>query len=211
MLYSGCFVSGGSGTMLVTGVGNDTEFGQIAQELSSIEKTTTPLQEKLDRLGKGITILGSSLRHRVSDPDHPVRHDHTISLDTVSEAFITSIVLIVAAVPEGLPTIVAVSLCPQHHQNVPRKRSGQKDDRLRNHRLRQHHLFRQDRYPHREQNDRPENLRRRQPPGSRRPCLSCKNACGGFFAAEGSEDGTRGRHFGCCRCSFGFPGLFWTP
>lgn len=30
MLYSGCFVSGGSGTMLVTGVGNDTEFGQIA-------------------------------------------------------------------------------------------------------------------------------------------------------------------------------------
>lgn len=38
MLYSGCFVSAGNGQMLVTGVGNDTEFGQIAQELSSIEK-----------------------------------------------------------------------------------------------------------------------------------------------------------------------------
>ncbi len=36
--------------------------------------------------------------------------NHTISLNSVSEAFITSIVLIVAAVPEGLPTIVAVSL-----------------------------------------------------------------------------------------------------
>ena len=46
--------------MLVTGVGNDTEFGQIAQELSSIEKTTTPLQEKLDKLGKQITVLGAS-------------------------------------------------------------------------------------------------------------------------------------------------------
>ena len=60
MLYSGCFVSAGNGQMLVTGVGNDTEFGQIAQELSSIEKTTTPLQEKLDKLGKQITVLGAS-------------------------------------------------------------------------------------------------------------------------------------------------------
>ena len=111
MLYSGCFVSGGSGTMLVTGVGNDTEFGQIAQELSSIEKNTTPLQEKLDRLGKGITILGSSAAAIVFLIQIiQFVMNHTISLDTVSEAFITSIVLIVAAVPEGLPTIVAVSL-----------------------------------------------------------------------------------------------------
>ena len=35
---------------------------------------------------------------------------HTMNWETVSDAFITSIVLIVAAVPEGLPTIVAVSL-----------------------------------------------------------------------------------------------------
>ena len=111
MLYSGCFVSGGSGTMLITGVGNDTEFGQIAQELSSIEKTTTPLQEKLDRLGKGITILGSSAAAIVFLIQIiQFAMNHTISLGTVSEAFITSIVLIVAAVPEGLPTIVAVSL-----------------------------------------------------------------------------------------------------
>ena len=97
--------------MLVTGVGNDTEFGQIAQELSSIEKTTTPLQEKLDRLGKGITILGSSAAAIVFLIQIiQFAMNHTISLDTVSEAFITSIVLIVAAVPEGLPTIVAVSL-----------------------------------------------------------------------------------------------------
>ncbi len=111
MLYSGCFVSGGTGTMLVTGVGNDTEFGQIAQELSSIEKTTTPLQEKLDRLGKGITVLGASaaaIVFLIQVIQYAM--NHTISLNSVSEAFITSIVLIVAAVPEGLPTIVAVSL-----------------------------------------------------------------------------------------------------
>lgn len=111
MLYSGCFVSGGTGTMLVTGVGNDTQFGQIAQELSTIEKTTTPLQEKLDRLGKGITVLGSSAAAIVFLIQViEFAMNHTISLNSVSDAFITSIVLIVAAVPEGLPTIVAVSL-----------------------------------------------------------------------------------------------------
>mgnify|MGYP004567648051 FL=1 len=111
MLYSGCFVSAGNGQMLVTGVGNDTEFGQIAQELSSIEKTTTPLQEKLDKLGKQITVLGASaaaIVFTIEVIQFIMRGQ--ISLDTVSDAFITSIVLIVAAVPEGLPTIVAVSL-----------------------------------------------------------------------------------------------------
>lgn len=111
MLYSGCFVSGGSGRMLVTGVGNDTEFGLIAKELSSIEKTTTPLQEKLDKLGKQITILGISAAALVFTFEIiQFIMQGMLSLDTVSDAFITSIVLIVAAVPEGLPTIVAVSL-----------------------------------------------------------------------------------------------------
>lgn len=111
MLYSGCFVSAGNGQMLVTGVGNDTEFGQIAQELSSIEKTTTPLQEKLDKLGKQITVLGASAAAIVFAIEVlQFVMNGQLNLDTVSDAFITSIVLIVAAVPEGLPTIVAVSL-----------------------------------------------------------------------------------------------------
>ena len=97
--------------MLVTGVGNDTEFGQIAQELSSIEKTTTPLQEKLDKLGKQITVLGASAAAIVFAIEVlQFVMNGQLNLDTVSDAFITSIVLIVAAVPEGLPTIVAVSL-----------------------------------------------------------------------------------------------------
>ena len=111
MLYSGCFVSAGNGQMLVTGVGNDTEFGHIAQELSSIQKTTTPLQEKLDKLGKQITVLGASAAAIVFAIEVlQFVMNGQLNLDTVSDAFITSIVLIVAAVPEGLPTIVAVSL-----------------------------------------------------------------------------------------------------
>ena len=111
MLYSGCFVSAGNGQMLVTGVGNDTEFGQIAQELYYIKKTTTPLQEKLDKLGKQITVLGASAAAIVFAIEVlQFVMNGQLNLDTVSDAFITSIVLIVAAVPEGLPTIVAVSL-----------------------------------------------------------------------------------------------------
>lgn len=111
MLYSGCFITAGSGTAVVTAVGNDTEFGKIAQELSSAEKSSTPLQEKMAALGKRITILGVSAAAVVFIIQLILfLISGTASLDTISEAFITSIVLIVAAVPEGLPTIVAVSL-----------------------------------------------------------------------------------------------------
>ncbi len=109
MVYSGCFVSGGTAKMVVTAVGKDTEFGLIAGELSSVDQTSTPLQEKLDRLGKMIAILGIIAAVVVLGIQiWQMRGD--LNFNTVSEAFITSIVLIVAAVPEGLPTIVAVSL-----------------------------------------------------------------------------------------------------
>lgn len=111
MLYSGSFITGGSGKMVVTDVGDSTEFGKIAKELSSTEKTDTPLQEKLAKLGKMITILGAAMAAIVFIIQVIIFITYgTANLDTISEAFITSIVLIVAAVPEGLPTIVAVSL-----------------------------------------------------------------------------------------------------
>lgn len=111
MLYSGCFITGGSGRVVVTGVGDNTEFGKIARELAGTDKGSTPLQEKMALLGKRITILGASAAAAVFLLQLFFFFTNgTASLDTISEAFITSIVLIVAAVPEGLPTIVAVSL-----------------------------------------------------------------------------------------------------
>lgn len=111
MLYSGCFVSGGSGKAVVTAVGDATEFGKIASELSHTVNSSTPLQEKMLQLGKTITILGTSAAAIVFIVEMILFYiNGTMNLDTVSNAFVTSIVLIVAAVPEGLPTIVAVSL-----------------------------------------------------------------------------------------------------
>lgn len=111
MLYSGCFITGGNAKAVVTHVGDHTEFGKIAKELSAADDSTTPLQEKLAKLGKLITLLGAAAAAVVFIVQLILLFSNgTASLATVSEAFITSIVLIVAAVPEGLPTIVAVSL-----------------------------------------------------------------------------------------------------
>lgn len=69
------------------------------------------MQEKLARLGKTITVLGVIAAGIVFAAQLIFFALHGgLHLEAVMEAFITSIVLIVAAVPEGLPTIVAVSL-----------------------------------------------------------------------------------------------------
>lgn len=111
MMYSGTYITSGFGKLVVTAVGDQTEFGKIARELSGSEKSTTPLQEKLSRLGKTITLFGVIAAAIVFIVQLISFGMHGgLVLEEVMEAFVTSIVLIVAAVPEGLPTIVAVSL-----------------------------------------------------------------------------------------------------
>lgn len=111
MLYRGTYLTGGNCKMVVTAVGDQTEFGKIAQELNHTQKGSTPLQEKLARLGKLITVLGVIAASVVFIAQMISFALHGgLQLEEVMEAFVTSIVLIVAAVPEGLPTIVAVSL-----------------------------------------------------------------------------------------------------
>lgn len=111
MLYSGNYITSGYGRMLVTAVGDNTEFGKIAKELTKTDRTSTPLQEKLARLGKTITILGVIAAAIVFVSELiSFSLSGGLNFENVLDAFVTSIVLIVAAVPEGLPTIVAVSL-----------------------------------------------------------------------------------------------------
>ncbi len=110
MIYGGTFITAGIGKAIVTQVGDSTEFGKIADELKKQDKTTTPLQEKLSKLGKAISILGIGLAIFIFLIQVIKLYlIGNINFDTISETFITSIVLIVAAVPEGLPKIVAES------------------------------------------------------------------------------------------------------
>jgi len=111
MLYSGTYITNGFCKLLVTAVGASTEFGKIARELGSSLKTVTPLQERLGRMGKLIAIAGI-IAAAALFISQLVSYAQTgdISFINIMDAFLISIVLIVAAVPEGLPTIVAVSL-----------------------------------------------------------------------------------------------------
>lgn len=111
MLYSGSFITAGTGLMVVTAVGTQTEFGRIAVALSGQDQTQTPLQERLAQLGKWVTLAGALAAGVV----FVARLAQAFCADAltwsaVGEAFIAAIVLVVACVPEGLPTIVAMSL-----------------------------------------------------------------------------------------------------
>lgn len=110
-VYSGTFVKTGGGKMLATAVGDGTEMGVIAGELGGKGEEPSPLSAKLDKLGKIITLTGaaaavfvlilSAIRLALAG---------TLDFNGFRELCLSCIILIVAAVPEGLPTIVAVSL-----------------------------------------------------------------------------------------------------
>ena len=110
-VYSGTFVSAGRGAMVVASIGADTEMGKIAGELSTEIPEDSPLYRKLSKLGKTITAVGAACALAVFIMSFMrLIFAGALSFDTVSDLFISCIVLIIAAVPEGLPTIVAVSL-----------------------------------------------------------------------------------------------------
>lgn len=110
-VYSGTFVSGGRGAMVITDTGDNTEIGKIAGELSTDIPEDSPLNKKLAKLGKTITAIGAAcaLVVFITSLIRLILLNN-VNFDSVSELFISCIVLIIAAVPEGLPTIVAVSL-----------------------------------------------------------------------------------------------------
>lgn len=111
MIFAGTFVTFGQGMMIVTSVGDKTEMGHIATELKNAMDTKTPLQEKLDKLAKSITTIGVAASGLIFLFEiYKIYASNTLSFDTVQNAFMTSIALIVAAVPEGLPTIIAMTL-----------------------------------------------------------------------------------------------------
>lgn len=110
-LFSGTFVTSGSGKMVVTAIGDATEIGNIAKELKNKNQESTPLQDKLTKLGKVITLTGAICAVLVFVLNVlKLSITSELTFSGIQELFISCIILIVAAVPEGLPTIVAVSL-----------------------------------------------------------------------------------------------------
>lgn len=103
MVFSGCSVTYGTATAVVTATGMDTEMGKIANLLDNEAEGQTPLQEKLAQLGKylGFLALAACAVIFVVGIANGI---------PVMEIFMTAVSLAVSAIPEGLPAIVTIVL-----------------------------------------------------------------------------------------------------
>ena len=103
MLFMGTNVISGHARAIIVGTGMDTQIGRIASLVESEEKEEVPLKSKLDRLGRdfGIfSIVFSAIIFLVG---------FYRGLDIYS-MFMVALSLVVAAIPEGLPAIVTITL-----------------------------------------------------------------------------------------------------
>lgn len=101
--FSGTVVTYGRGKGIVVSTGMNTQIGLIATMLQSVEDEETPLQKRLDQLGKTLgwaTIVISGL----------VFLSGLIEGGNILDMFMVAVSLAIAAVPEGLPAVVTISL-----------------------------------------------------------------------------------------------------
>lgn len=103
MLHSGCSVIKGNGTAVVTSTGMNTEMGKIAGLLSEQQSMSTPLQKKLETLGKDLGLIALVACAAVF-------FIGAVNGMNLLEIFMIAISLAVSAIPEGLPAIVTVVL-----------------------------------------------------------------------------------------------------
>lgn len=122
MVFGGTLVAYGRGRLVVTSIGDSSEMGKIAQNLSDADEQT-PLQIKLGNLGGLIAKVSSAVAgllfifmvfqmvsKNVLNVDMSGILPFLESIDPVKTAFTVCVALIVAAVPEGLPTMINMTL-----------------------------------------------------------------------------------------------------
>jgi P-type Ca2+ transporter type 2C len=119
--FMGTLVSYGRGRGVVTSTGMHTQLGLIASMLQNVETEETPLQRRLDQLGKSLSVAAlflvaivfivalvnyTNINELFTDPLNYFRE----YLGEITDVFIIAISLAIAAVPEGLPAVVTISL-----------------------------------------------------------------------------------------------------
>ncbi|MCL2496855.1 MAG: HAD-IC family P-type ATPase, partial [Clostridiales bacterium] len=103
MVFSGCMVTGGRAKALVTAIGMETQIGHIAGYLNNAQKLKTPLQNRLDKIGRTISLIAviSAL---------VVFGINFLRGAELWDTIFIAVSLAVAAVPETLALIVTMIL-----------------------------------------------------------------------------------------------------
>ena len=108
MCYMGSTVVYGRGKAVITETGMETEMGKIADALAQTQEEETPLQRKLDQLGKTLSYLVLGICVFIFAFNLIMRGNY--SLSGILSTFMVAVSLAVAAIPEGLATVVTVVL-----------------------------------------------------------------------------------------------------
>lgn len=101
--FMGTMVTGGTGSGIVVGTGMNTEIGKIAHMMNTAQEAETPLQIRLEQMGKLLVVVAVLLTIVVIAAG--VWHGQDLFT-----MFLAGVSLAVAAIPEGLPAIVTVAL-----------------------------------------------------------------------------------------------------
>lgn len=103
LLFMGTLVSAGRAVALVVSTGMGTELGGIATMLQQVGQEWTPLQKRLDRLGKVLAVVSVAIAALI----------FAIGLlrgEALKEMLLLAVSVAVAAIPEGLPAVVTITL-----------------------------------------------------------------------------------------------------
>jgi Ca2+-transporting ATPase len=103
MLFMGTTITYGRGSAIVVSTGMNTELGQIAEMIQGVEEEQTPLQKRMNQMGKNLALVALAIVTLV----------FALGLlrgEDPGEMFLTAVAMAVAAVPEGLPAVVAIAL-----------------------------------------------------------------------------------------------------
>jgi Ca2+-transporting ATPase len=103
MGYMGTIVTQGRGLALVVATGMQTELGKIAELIQGVKQENTPLQRRLDSLGKNLAFVGVGIAILI----------FILGLmrgDNLRHMLLTAVSVAVAIVPEGLPAVVTITL-----------------------------------------------------------------------------------------------------
>lgn len=112
MVFSGTAITSGRGLGVVVATGDRTQIGKIAQSVAETKEEQTPIQIRLDKLAKilGLITLAVSIVVFIFILFFAKDLAHLDLVDKMLTAFIASVALAVAAIPEGLPAVVTISL-----------------------------------------------------------------------------------------------------
>ncbi|OAN50363.1 metal-transporting ATPase [Paramagnetospirillum marisnigri] len=103
MAFMNTVMTAGRAEMVVTETGGATEMGRIAHLLATVEAPATPLQQRLDALGRRLALVAAVVVAVVA-------LQGWLRGETAVDILLTAVALAVAAIPEGLPAVVTVTL-----------------------------------------------------------------------------------------------------